>query len=90
MDQQHDITNTGKRPLKPLVGQTERVYLALKPGAWLTLPELHAITEDPISSISAQIRHLRKPEFGSHTIKRRRRGPAEQGLFEYRLADDTE
>jgi hypothetical protein len=65
--------------------QLLRVLNALKSGAWLTLPELHTATSDPISSISAQIRHLRKPEHGSYTIKKRRRGAAERGLYEYRL-----
>jgi len=72
--------------------QLARVFAALKGGEWLTLPELHIKTGDPISSISAQIRHLRKPENGSHTIRKRRRGAAERGLFEYRLihADSQE
>lgn len=70
---------------QPLRGQIGRVFDALKSGAWLTLPELHTMTSDPISSISAQIRHLRKPEHGSHVIKKRRRGAAERGLFEYQL-----
>jgi hypothetical protein len=87
MDEQLQKQTNSDKPLKPLAGQTERVYLALKSGRWLTLPELHKMTNDPISSISAQIRHLRKPEFGSYTIKRRRRGPAEDGLFEYWLSD---
>jgi hypothetical protein len=77
-------------PRKPLAGQIERVYNALNRGAWLTLPELHRITGDPIPSVSAQIRHLRKPEHGSYTIKRRRRGPAEHGLFEYQLVRDEQ
>jgi hypothetical protein len=65
--------------------QIDRVLSALQGGAWLTLPELHELTGDPVSSISAQIRHLRKPEHGSHTIKKRRRGESRRGLFEYRM-----
>lgn len=65
--------------------QIGRVFAALEGGAWLTLPELNELTGDAVSSISAQIRHLRKPEFGSHTIIKRRRGAAERGLYEYRL-----
>jgi hypothetical protein len=67
--------------------QLERVYSVLKLGAWLTLPELNELTGDPVSSISAQLRHLRKPEHGSHTIKKRRRGESRRGLFEYRLIE---
>jgi DNA-binding transcriptional regulator GbsR (MarR family) len=67
--------------------QIGRVYAALQSGDWLTLSELNAVTGDSISSISAQIRHLRKPAYGSHTIKKRRRGAAERGLYEYRLSN---
>lgn len=67
--------------------QIGRVFGALQCGTWLTLPELHTATGDPISSVSAQIRHLRKPEHGSHTIIKRRRGQAERGLYEYRLVE---
>jgi hypothetical protein len=65
--------------------QLTRVHNALKGGQWLTLPELHVITGDPVASVSAQIRHLRKPEHGTYTIKKRRRGESRRGLFEYRL-----
>lgn len=66
--------------------QLTRVHNALKGGQWLTLPELNEITNDPVSSISAQIRHLRKPAHGSHTILRRRRSKS-RGLFEYKLRE---
>jgi hypothetical protein len=59
----------------------------MKGGAWLTLPELHEITSDPIPSISAQIRFLKRPEYGSHKIKKQRRGESRRGLFEYRLIE---
>jgi hypothetical protein len=67
--------------------QLTRVHNALKGGQWLTLSELNALTGDSVSSISAQLRHLRKPAYGSHTIEKRRRGETRRGLFEYRLAD---
>ncbi len=76
------MDNAAQHELK---GQMKRVYDALKGGLWLTLPELHEQTGDPVASISAQVRHLRKPEFGSHVIEKRRRGASEKGLFEYRL-----
>lgn len=75
---------------KPLAGQIERVYLALSSGEWLTLPELHQRTGDSVASISAQIRHLRKRENGSHRILKRRRGRVASGLFEYRLFQKSE
>jgi hypothetical protein len=74
-----------ERTPPPLVGQILRVFETLQGGEWLSLPELRDRTGDPIASISAQLRNLRKPGFGSHTILRRRREPAEKGLHEYHL-----
>lgn len=54
----------------------------MKDGSWHTLPEIAAGTGDPEASISARLRDLRKPRFGSYVVDRRRRS---QGLFEYRL-----
>lgn len=65
--------------------QMVRVLNALKRATWLTLVELNNLTGDPVPSVSAQIRHLRKPEHGSHLIVKRRRGRSESGLFEYHL-----
>jgi hypothetical protein len=41
--------------------------------AWLTLDELAKLTHYPPASISAQLRHLRKPEYGSFVVEKRRR-----------------
>lgn len=68
-----------------LTGQMLRVYDILKLENWETLDEIAATTGDPQQSISARIRDLRKPRFGSHTIDRRRRGDPKNGLFEYRM-----
>ena len=65
--------------------QIDRLMNALRSADWLTLPELYAKTNDPIASISANIRNLRKPEHGSREIKRRRR---RGNLFEYHLVGD--
>jgi len=74
---------------KRLTGQMQRVHDALLLAdwlnQWLTLGELRERTHDPEASISAQLRHLRKPRFGSHTIEKRRRGEAGNGLWEYRM-----
>jgi hypothetical protein len=40
---------------------------------WLTLDELSKLTHYPPASISAQLRHLRKPEFGSYLVRKRQR-----------------
>ena len=40
---------------------------------WLTLDELAKLTHYPPASISAQLRHLRKPEFGGYEVDKRPR-----------------
>ncbi len=59
-------------------------------GAWLTLAELGAMTRYPAASISAQLRHLKKPQFGNYELEKRVRAGAdvEDGhgaVWEYRL-----
>ena len=43
-------------------------------GLWLTLGEIAEATEFAEASISAQLRHLRKPRHGRHRVEKRRRG----------------
>lgn len=59
---------------------------------WLTLEELARLTHYPPASISAQLRHLRKQEFGGYEVEKRQRlsGRILQGddfgtIWEYRL-----
>lgn len=68
-----------------LTGQIKRIHALMIDGAWRTLGEIEDITGDPQASISAQLRHLRKPRFGSFVIDKQRRGEGKAGLFEYRL-----
>jgi len=42
-------------------------------GAWLTLAELGAMTQYPETSISAQLRHLKKPQFGNYELEKQPR-----------------
>ena len=42
-------------------------------ATWLTLDELAKLTHFPPASISAQLRHLRKPRFGSFAVAKRAR-----------------
>lgn len=65
-----------------LSGQVKRVFDLMKDGVWRTLEEIEARTGDPSPSISAQLRHLRKQRFGSHTVEREYLG---DGLYRYRL-----
>jgi len=50
-------------------------------SGWRTLAEIEEATRYPQASISAQIRHLRKPRFGGHIVNKQRRGNS--GLWEY-------
>jgi hypothetical protein len=49
-------------------------------ATWLTLAELRALTRFGEASISAQLRHLRKPEHGSYEVVKRHR---DEGLPEH-------
>lgn len=65
-----------------LGSQLLRVKHAMRDGRWRSLSHIAELTGDPEASISAQLRHLRKPRFGGHTVERRH---VAGGLFEYRL-----
>ena len=68
-----------------LTGQLLRVTKLMIDEEWRTLAEVEYITGDPPASISAQLRHLRKPRFGSHVVEKQSRGERIHGLWEYRL-----
>jgi len=65
-----------------LKGQINRVYQSMKDQQWRTLKQIAQLTGDPEASISAQLRHLRKERFGSHTVNKKHLG---DGLYEYQL-----
>lgn len=68
-----------------LCKQHENIFNLMKDGKWRTLKEIATLLHYPESSISAQLRHMRKPRFGSHTVNRRSKGERTRGLFEYQL-----
>ena len=70
---------------KRLSRQYDIIYNLMKDEKWRTLRRIYVITGFPESSISAQLRHMRKPRFGSHTVNRRRNLSAGAGVFEYQL-----
>jgi len=72
-----------------LNNQMNRVFECMKDGVWRTLSEIEELIGDPQSSISAQLRHLRKERFGKHTVNRRSRGNRAHGLYEYQLVRNT-
>jgi hypothetical protein len=59
-------------------------------AGWMTLRELADLTNYGEASISAQLRHLRKPHFGGYIVAKRRRGPATKGAWEYRITGHCE
>ena len=88
---------TQKGSTKRTVLRTQREVLrdvmlsARACGAWLTLHELASLTHYGEVSISAQLRHLRKPQFGGFVVQKRLRvGQVVRGteiayVWEYQL-----
>ena len=71
-----------------LTGQLRRIWEIVIDGRWYTLKDISIRTGAPEPSISAQLRHLRKPRFGSHIVEREY---IANGLYKYRvLARETE
>lgn len=68
-----------------LTGQLLRIFSLMRDGLWRTLSEIESGTGDPAASISAQLRHLRKPRFGAHVVEKRPLGNRQSGLWEYKL-----
>lgn len=68
-----------------LTGQIKRIFGLVKDGKYRTLSEISQLTGDGESSVSAQLRNLKKERFGSHTLNKRRRGYPQEGLWEYQL-----
>jgi hypothetical protein len=65
----------------------EILRTAAQRDAWLTLDEMATATHFPPASISAQLRHLRKPRYGAWKIQRQlRKWTKSQLVWEYRLA----
>ena len=70
----------------------DAMLAARKSQTWLTLGELARLTGYGEASISAQLRHLRKPQYGRYLVIKRCRGGGKLGcaacgpLWEYRLS----
>lgn len=73
-----------------LSNQHNRIKLLMLDGMWRTIGQISLATSDPESSVSAQLRHLRKERFGSYTVERRSTGDRSRGLFEYRVLKSGE
>lgn len=70
--------------------QYHRIFGLMKDAQWRTLSTIANVTGDPQASISAQLRHMRKERFGSHTVEKKRVGTQNHGLFAYRLVVNPE
>jgi len=68
-----------------LTGQLRRIWEIVIDGRWYTLKDISIRTGDPEPSISAQLRHLRKPRFGSHIVEREY---IANGLYKYRVLSE--
>ena len=75
-----------------LKNQSKAIFDLMKDGVFRTLAEISGILKNqfpdnnfPESSVSAQLRHFRKDEFGKHTLIRRRREHGHSGTHEYQL-----
>ena len=62
--------------------QLERVFDTMSDGVERSLAEIAETTGDPPASVSAQLRHLRKPKHGGYTVEKEYHG---NGLYLYRL-----
>ena len=65
-----------------LKSQLQRVFGLMRDGKWRSLADISLITGDPPASISAQLRHLRKPRFGGYLVDKNYLG---NGLYLYRV-----
>lgn len=65
--------------------QHERIRDWMLRRDWHTLSEIAEALGYPESSVSAQLRHLRKERFGSYLVEKRHRGDPKDGLWEYRV-----
>jgi len=92
------MRKTRRRGLERIARRRQRDVLcdvmlsARECGTWLTLDELARLTHYPPASISAQLRHLRKPEYGGYAVEKQPRavGRALRGedfgtVWEYQL-----
>jgi hypothetical protein len=70
-----------------LKSQISQIFHLMKDAQWRTLEEIAWSTGFPEGSISAQLRHLRKPRFGSHTVNREY---VNNGLYAYQLIVNNE
>ena len=68
-----------------------RAYMINLYPHWATLKEIENDLGYPQASISAQIRHLKKKQFGGHILEKKRRDSnGDGGTWVYRLSERPE
>jgi len=75
-----------ERDSSRLTNQHADIFNLMADGEFRTLSQIAKATGHPESSVSAQLRHMRKPRFGSHEVNRRH---VLNGLYEYQLVVNT-
>jgi hypothetical protein len=76
------VTYDASRDQARLSGQLKAVRYVLLDNRWHTLGEIAQRVGGSEAGVSARIRDLRKPRFGSHTIEKQR---VTDGLWQYRM-----
>jgi len=77
-------TYVSERDKKRLLQQIDRIRkFMVSPSGWKTLGEIEKNTGEPQASISAQLRNLRKKNFGAWVLEKRIRNGS--NTWEYRL-----
>ena len=62
--------------------QCQTVFDLMQDRKWRTLREISRSCNEPEASVSARLRDLRKPRFGSYNVERRH---VAAGIWEYRV-----
>lgn len=65
------LKHTQNRKGTPLKTQLDEIRDLMLDGKWRSLQEIADSTNYPEPSISAQLRHLRKPQHGSYIVEKR-------------------
>ena len=71
-----------ERDSERLSNQLSRIFNVVKDGNWRSLKDIANLANAPQASVSAQLRHLRKPRFGSYTVEKKY---VTDGLYRYRV-----
>ena len=66
-----------------LTDQFGRILGLMRDGEWRTLRRIASLLGYPEASVSAQLRHMRKPRFGGYVVERSRNGDG--GTWLYRV-----